>query len=102
MKPRVTLATSADMPNLYSDEEGILDALAERDCDPQIKQWDDPDVDWEDAGLVVVRSVSDYATRRDEFLKWANSVPRILKTFGLVDKHDLGSKRGRPACYSKL
>lgn len=85
MKPRVTLATSADMPNLYSDEEGILDALAERDCDPQIKQWDDPDVDWEDAGLVVVRSVSDYATRRDEFLEWSKAVPRILNHPDILD-----------------
>ncbi|MDO5034160.1 MAG: glutathione synthetase [Actinomycetaceae bacterium] len=85
MKPRVTLATSAEMPDLYSDEAKLLDALSERGCDPQIKRWDDPEVDWEEAGLVVVRSVSDYATRRDEFLKWAASVPRILNHPDILD-----------------
>ena len=29
-KPKVTLATAASMPNLYPDENGLLDALAER------------------------------------------------------------------------
>lgn len=47
------------MPNLYHGEEGLVDALAERGCDPQIRFWNDPDVDWVDAGMVVVRSVSD-------------------------------------------
>lgn len=85
MKPRVTLATSADMPNLYSDEEGLLDYLADRDTDPRIARWDDPDVNWDEAGLVVVRSVSDYALRRSEFLQWAKSVPRILNHPDILD-----------------
>ncbi|MDO5061501.1 MAG: glutathione synthetase [Actinomycetaceae bacterium] len=93
MKPRVTLVTSKEMPNLYSDEAGLLDALRERDCDPQIKCWDDPEVDWKEAGLVVVRSVSDYASRREEFLAWARSVPRILNHPDVLewntDKHYL-------------
>lgn len=77
-KPRVTLATSSAMPKLYHGEEGLLDALAERGCDPSIKVWNDPDVDWGDAGTVVVRSVSDYPLQRDAFLEWTKRVPRIL------------------------
>ena len=57
MKPRVTLVTSSELPNLYPGEEGLPDELAQRGCDPQVKRWDDPDVDWQDAGLVIVRSV---------------------------------------------
>ncbi|EEH63552.1 hypothetical protein HMPREF0044_1153 [Gleimia coleocanis DSM 15436] len=93
MKPRVTLVTSKEMPNLYSDEAGLVDLLAERGCDPQIKCWDDPEVDWAEAGLVVIRSVSDYATRREEFLAWARSVPRLLNHPDVLewntDKHYL-------------
>ena len=85
MKPRVTLVTSADMPNLYTDEAGLLDYLAERDTDPRIARWDDPDMDWAEAGLVVVRSVSDYASRRAEFLEWTRSVPRILNHPDILD-----------------
>lgn len=76
--PKVTLATCAEMPTLYHGEEGLLDALAERGCDPQIKVWNDPEVDWSTAGMVVVRSVCDYPLQREEFIAWSKSVPKIL------------------------
>lgn len=93
MKPRVTLVTSSELPNFYPGEEGLPDELAQRGCDPQVKRWDDPDVDWQDAGLVIVRSVCDYATRRDEFLAWTKTVPRLLNHPDILewnsDKHYL-------------
>lgn len=101
-KPKVTLATAASMPNLYPDENGLLDALAERGMDPQIKAWTDPDVNWDDAGLVVVRSVIDYARDRKKFLTWARSVPRIVNSADALtwnsDKHYLQelASRGLP------
>ncbi len=73
------------MPNLFQGEEGLLDALAERGCDPAIKVWNDPDVDWNDAGMVVVRSVVDYAADREAFLAWTRSVPRILNHKDVLD-----------------
>lgn len=101
-KPRVTLATSAQMPDLYPGELGLIGALQERGVDPQIKVWNDPDVDWDEAGLVVVRSVIDYAQHRKEFLDWARSVPRILNNADILewnsDKHYLQElqRRGLP------
>ncbi|WP_099332582.1 glutathione synthetase [Actinomyces minihominis] len=101
-KPKVTLATAASMPNLYPDENGLLDALAERGMDPQIKVWTDPDVDWEAAGMVVVRSVVDYARDRKKFLAWARTVPRLLNSADVLtwnsDKHYLQelASRGLP------
>ena len=52
-KPKVTLVTCASMPNLFHGEEGLPDELAQRGCDPRIAVWNDPDVDWDDAGMVV-------------------------------------------------
>lgn len=101
-KPKVTLATAASLPNLYPDENGILDALAERGMDPRVKIWNDPAVDWDDAGLVVVRSVVNYAEDRKAFLDWAKRVPRLLNGYDVLrwnsDKHYLQelSKRGLP------
>ncbi|WP_034284903.1 ATP-grasp domain-containing protein [Schaalia suimastitidis] len=101
-KPCVTLVTSADMPNLYRNEEGLLDALAERGIDPAIRVWNDPQVDWSDAGMCVVRSVSDYAKDRTKFLDWARSVPRLLNHADVLDwntdKHYLAelAQRGLP------
>ncbi|PID97647.1 MAG: glutathione synthetase, partial [Actinobacteria bacterium] len=101
-KPRITLVTSSSMPDLYSGEEGLLDALAERGTDPRIAVWNDPDVDWKAAGLTVVRSASDYAQDRSAFLEWAQSVPRLLNHPDVLewnsDKHYLQAleTRGLP------
>ena len=40
--------------------------------------WDDPAVDWDAFTAVVIRSTWDYAARRDAFLAWAGSVPRLI------------------------
>lgn len=101
-KPVVTLATCAALPNLSEDDAGLPDALAERGVEPRIAVWDDPDVDWSEAGVVVMRSVADYAGRREEFIRWAESVPRLLNHPDVVrwntDKHYLLEleKRGMP------
>lgn len=77
-KPRVTLVTSDIYPHLTNDEAGLPDALSDAGMEPVIAQWDDPSVDWDNAGVSVVRAVRNYAPRRKEFLEWAHSVPRLL------------------------
>jgi len=101
-KPRVTLATCTDQPALDRGEEGLPDALAERGMEPRLAAWDDPDVDWSDAGIVVLRSVHNYASRRQDFLDWTRSIPKLLNSADVVewntDKHylqELGA-RGMP------
>ncbi|MBD3688893.1 ATP-grasp domain-containing protein [Nanchangia anserum] len=90
-KPRVTLVTSRDYPELEEDERGLPDALAERGMDPRIAVWDDPDVDWDEANVCIVRSVRDYARRRKQFVEWAHSVPKLLNPADVIewasDKH---------------
>jgi hypothetical protein len=44
----------------------------------EFRIWDDPAVDWSAYDLVLVRSTWDYVDRREGFLAWAESVPRIL------------------------
>ncbi|MCK6210575.1 hypothetical protein KZX45_08470 [Georgenia sp. EYE_87] len=101
-KPIVTLATCAALPQLSEDDAPLPDALAERGIEPRVAVWDDPSVDWSAAGTVVVRSVSDYAPRREEFVRWAESVPRICNHADVIrwntDKHYLLEleKRGMP------
>ncbi len=49
-------------------------------------------MDWSE-GLVAVRSTWDYEDRREEFLTWARSLPRVLNSAALfawnTDKHYL-------------
>jgi hypothetical protein len=74
---RVGLATCAELPDLYDDDRPLLDALARRGVAAEAVVWDDPDVDWAAYDLVVVRSTWDYSPRRDEFVAWAGSLPRV-------------------------
>jgi glutathione synthase/RimK-type ligase-like ATP-grasp enzyme len=64
-----------------------------RGVDARPAVWDDASVDWHAFDLVVVRSTWDYAERRDAFLAWAESLPRVLNPLPVLrwntDKHYL-------------
>ncbi|MET0819550.1 MAG: hypothetical protein ABWY58_01175 [Aeromicrobium sp.] len=66
-------AHDADLPLLVGAAEA-------RGVGGEIVVWDDPTVDWASYDAVVVRSCWDYLARRDEFLAWAASVPRVHNT----------------------
>jgi glutathione synthase/RimK-type ligase-like ATP-grasp enzyme len=46
--------------------------------------WD-ADVDWSRYDLVVLRSTWDYAERRDAFVAWARSLPRVLNPVPVIE-----------------
>jgi glutathione synthase/RimK-type ligase-like ATP-grasp enzyme len=71
------LATCHSWSDGEPGREHLDAALAARAIDARWAAWDDPDVDWS-GSLVAVRSTWDYDARRDEFLAWARSVPRLL------------------------
>jgi len=54
----------------WAGTDFLLPAMTDRGLDARWVVWDDADVDWSE-GLVAVRSTWDYATRRDEFVAWA-------------------------------
>lgn len=73
----VLFAGCARVPEGDGDEAAVLPALAEVGVDVRWTVWDDPDEDFAGADLVVLRSTWDYTERRDEFLAWCASVPRL-------------------------
>ncbi|MCH7874886.1 MAG: hypothetical protein IH965_06255 [Gemmatimonadetes bacterium] len=72
----VALATSAALPGLSSDDRLLLLALLDAGVKAVPAVWEDPHCDWSAARACVVRSVWDYAYRRDAFLAWARRVAR--------------------------
>jgi glutathione synthase/RimK-type ligase-like ATP-grasp enzyme len=78
---RVLLATSAAMPagEEWTGTSHLPAAFAARGIGARWVVWDDPTVDWA-SGLVAVRSTWDYDTRREEFLRWARSLPWMLNS----------------------
>jgi len=77
---RVALATCAEIPAGDEDAPPLIDALAARGVEATPAVWDDEAVEWGGFDLVVVRSTWDYPGRRDEFLAWADSLPRVLNS----------------------
>ena len=90
---RIALATCAALPRLDPDEQLLLEPLRALGVDAQPAVWDDTTVDWAAFDLVVIRSTWDYTERREAFVAWARSVPRLANPAEIVewntDKHYL-------------
>jgi hypothetical protein len=74
---RVALVTCSELPQLDVDTQWLVTALKKQGVHLTAAVWDDPRVDWREFDLAVVRSCWDYASRRDEFLAWAERVPHL-------------------------
>ncbi len=92
----IALVTCSALPDLDADDAPLLGALAARGHEARAVAWDDPDVDWADFDLAVVRSTWDYAPRHVEYLAWAERAAartRLLNPFPAIrwntDKHYL-------------
>ncbi|MDR7303398.1 hypothetical protein [Haloactinomyces albus] len=83
-KPQVLLASCADLPTSNGDDTWLPDALAELDVWASWAVWDDPEVDFAQADLVVLRSTWDYPRRRTEFLRWCESLPALANSARIV------------------
>jgi glutathione synthase/RimK-type ligase-like ATP-grasp enzyme len=85
LKRRVALATCSELPDGDEDFAPLVDALAALGIAAAAVVWDDPGVDWGAYGLVLPRATWDYAERRDAFLTWAASVPRVLNPVAVLE-----------------
>ena len=77
MTPRVALVGSERGLQVDPDLLLAAPALEEAGFAVDLVRWDDDAVDWTAYALAVVRSCWDYAWRREEFLAWADSIPRL-------------------------
>lgn len=75
--PDVLLVTCAAFPDGEPGASVLDAALGSRGVSSTWVRWDDPEVDWA-GSLVAARATWDYDVRREEFLAWARSVPRLL------------------------
>ncbi|TDD69988.1 hypothetical protein E1293_35160 [Actinomadura darangshiensis] len=85
MAPRTTVAfaTCSLLPEGSDDVQILTGALASLGVGAEAVSWD-AEVDWSRYDLVVIRSTWDYTARRDEFVAWAESLPRVLNPAGVV------------------
>ncbi len=81
---RVALATCAELPDGDEDFPALIAALDTLGVAAEPAVWD-ADVDWPAFDIVVLRSTWDYAERRDAFLDWARSLPRVLNPVPVLE-----------------
>ena len=77
MTERVALVSSERGLGIDPDLPIASAALREAGLAVDVVRWDDAAVDWTGYDLAVVRSCWDYAWRLEEFLGWAETVPRL-------------------------
>ena len=75
----VLFATAAGIWAEDVDAEPLTGACTALGLDARPAVWDDRDVDWAAADLVLVRSTWDYVARLDEFLAWADRVGAVTR-----------------------
>jgi hypothetical protein len=73
----IALVTCAEFADLYPDDQLAVEPLAALNITAEPAVWDDPDVDWNRYDLAVLRSTWDYTPRRDQYVAWAHTVPRL-------------------------
>jgi glutathione synthase/RimK-type ligase-like ATP-grasp enzyme len=77
VSPRVALVSARAARHLDEDLPPLLAALAAVGLDAAVVDWDDPQVDWADFRLALLRSTWDYAERFAEFLAWAERTAQL-------------------------
>jgi hypothetical protein len=82
--PRIALVTCRELPVGDDDGPALQAACTAVGLDADWRVWDDPAVDWGSYDLVVIRCTWDYVPRRDEFVAWARSVPRLANPAEVV------------------
>jgi len=74
---RIAYATSAQMPQFYEEDLGLVAALRARGVEPLVAIWSDLDHDWSQYDAVLIRTIWDYFRRYPEFLRWLDRLASL-------------------------
>jgi len=77
VRARVALVSARAARHLDEDLPPLLAALDAAGLDGAAADWDDPEVDWAEFRLALLRSTWDYADRFVEFLAWADRTAKL-------------------------
>jgi hypothetical protein len=83
----VTLVTCRAHPRLPEDDQFLLAALERRGMRHRVAVWDDPDVDWSESPVTLLRAAWDSHLNPAGFITWLDTVGSqsdLLNTTSLV------------------
>ena len=70
----LALATCSEIAELDPEGRLLLAACREAGIETEAVVWDDPAVDWDRFGLVLIRSTWDYQDHPREFEAWTGAI----------------------------
>lgn len=73
-------ATGSGHPELYADNQPLVPRLREAGFDVRVAVWDDLTIQWDQAALVVVRSVWDTMHKPVQFMTWVRYLAGLPNT----------------------
>jgi hypothetical protein len=75
----VAIVSCRQLPEPDHDQDLLLAALSAADVDARLVAWDDPEVDWAEFQLAVVRSTWNYIQHLPAFLEWIQRTSRLTQ-----------------------
>lgn len=81
----VVIVTYDGISEPHPHDRPLWEALARHRVDAKLVSWSNPAFDWHTPKLCVLRTPWDYFKRRDEFLAWARTVPRLWNSAEVVE-----------------
>ena len=81
----ICFVTCARLPDLDDDDRLAVEPLRDLGIEVVPGVWDDSSVDWDRFAMTVIRSTWDYTDRRDKFVEWARSVPRLFNPAHVIE-----------------
>lgn len=77
MPRRLALASCSFWPSGSGDHAGLAAALADRCVRADWVPWDEPQADWAEYDLVLLRETWDYPAKLGDFLEWVDLVSML-------------------------
>ena len=77
MRYDITLVTADPLPEPDPDLLPLKEGLEEAGLSTRIAVWDDPEVDWSQSGLTLLRSTWDYYRKLESFRAWIETTSRL-------------------------
>jgi hypothetical protein len=81
---KISLVSCDELPGWEIDDQPLINALEARGATVHRPSWTS-DVDWNQFDLTVIRTTWDYHTRKDTFVAWCKTVPRLFNDASIVE-----------------
>jgi glutathione synthase/RimK-type ligase-like ATP-grasp enzyme len=80
----VALVSCDDLPGWEVDDNPLIEALTAKGALVCCPAWTDK-IDWNQFDISVIRTTWDYHSKKDEFVAWSKTVPRLFNNSTIVE-----------------